>query len=158
MGGPRSGPKSTPKSTKIDPQIDPKIDFLSLSFCKSINLFVVHHHAHRFKAIYSMPFILSVVRRRDHQLESFLLHPVRLSCCPSLRTSQSFGSDFISMHFAQRPLPSQRWKQCSMPCSLLAIVDYIRRAYNGVRRCSRSVLNSNLRVTAAAADLTARSS
>ena len=131
MGGPRSGPKSTPKSTKIDPQIDPKIGFLALSFCKPINLFVVHHHAHRFKSIYSMSFISSVVRRRDHQLESFLLHPVRLICRPSLRTSQSFGSDFISMHFAQRPLPSQCWKQCSMPCSLLAIVDYIRRLTKG---------------------------
>ena len=118
---------------QIDPQVDqnrpptnPKIDFLALSFCKPINLFVVHHHAHRFKSIYSMSFILSVVRRRDHQLESFLLHPVRLSCRPSLRTSQSFGSDFISMHFAQRPLPSQCSKQCSMlcsmPCPLLAIV------------------------------------
>ena len=74
------------------------------------------------------------------------------TCCSSYL---SFVVAIINSKLANRPnrppnrRPNKRQATfqcsmpCSMPCSLLAIVDYIRRVYNGVRRCSRSVLNSS---------------
>ena len=47
-----------------------------------------------------MSFLLSVVRHNDHHFEPFLVNVVRLCCRRSLRTTHSFGSGYISMHFA----------------------------------------------------------